>query len=98
MPMSLWCTKLSRTTLLGKKTQKPTTQKKKNLYNDNKISSRKIEKRFVHEALHVVETAYLLGLLVVMWHHACIQPLLQSLMYTKLDSTNSCLILRNGLS
>jgi hypothetical protein len=31
MPMSLWCTKLSRTTLLGKKTQKPTTQKKKPL-------------------------------------------------------------------
>lgn len=27
--MSLWCTKLSRTTLLEKKTQKPTTQKKR---------------------------------------------------------------------
>ncbi len=81
-----------------KKHKNPPPKKKKNLYNDNKISSRKIEKRFVYEALHVVETPYLLGLLVVMWHYACIQPLLQSLMYMKLDSTNSCLILRNGLS
>ncbi len=82
-----------------KKTQKPTTQKKKKpSTRNNKISSKKIEKRFVHEALHVVETPYLLGLLVVMWHYACIQPLLQSLMYMKLDSTNSCLILRNGSS
>ncbi len=81
-----------------KKTTKTHHPKKKNLYNDKKISSREIEKRFVHEALHVVETPYLLGLFVVMWHYACIQPLLQSLMYMKLDSTNSCLILRNGLS
>ncbi len=62
-----------------KKNTKTHHPKKTNLYNDNKISSRKIEKRFVHEALHVVETPYLLGLLVVMWHYACIQPALATI-------------------